>query len=340
MRIFLWPLVILLATVASSRAQQVPFQRLPIEVLDVLPPAERVAGAPGRLSIQHTSCRTTPTAGVRRRVVDVAVQEWGFFGFTVIDQTVSTDNDDNNAGRFRRRRLNPAETARTAADIAGYWTVTPEGAWIIENQNKIWNGPRGVGERWRTPWSAAFISWVMCEGGLGESSQFRRAIAHHSYIDQAIRTRDQDAAGPAFAAYDAGEAVVEPGDLLCTARRPEYRTLAQRRRQMGEGARTHCDVVVKVDDAGGRIMAIGGNVQGAVSLKILPAARMDGGLRATTASGRSIFAHLKLRASPIEIDALDHSPTIRALGCAGTATVPVTFVTASLVAAGTLLCAD
>ena len=54
----------------------------------------------------------------------------------------------------------------------------------------------------------------------------------------------------------------------------------------------------------------------AVSLKILPAAQMDGGLRATTASGRSVFAHLKLRASPIEYDALHHSPTIRALGCA------------------------
>jgi hypothetical protein len=311
-----------------------------MEVLDVLAPAERVAGAPGRLSIQQTSCRTTPAAEVRRRVVDVAVQEWGFFGFTVIDQTVPTDHDGNNARRFPRRRPNPAETARTAADIAGYWTVTPEGAWIIENQNEIWNGPRGVGERWRTPWSAAFISWVMCESGFGDSNQFQRAIAHHSFIDQAIRTRDQGVAGPAFAAYDVDEAAVEPGDLLCTARRPEYRTLAERRRQMGEGARTHCDVVVKVDDAGGRIMAIGGNVRGTVSLKILPAAQMDGGLRATTASGRSVFAHLKLRASPIEYDALDHSPTIRALGCADTTAIPVTFATASLVAAGTLLCAD
>ena len=30
--------------------------------------------------------------------------------------------------------------------------------------------------------------------------------------------------------------------------------------------------------------------------------------------GRTVFAHLKLRADPIEADALDNSPTIKALG--------------------------
>ncbi len=30
--------------------------------------------------------------------------------------------------------------------------------------------------------------------------------------------------------------------------------------------------------------------------------------------GRVVFAHLKLRADPIEADALDNSPTIKALG--------------------------
>ena len=244
MRTLLLSLATLLAVAAGANAQQVPFQRLPAEVLDVLPPAERVAGTPGMMSVQQTSCRTRPTAEVRRRIVDLAVQEWGFFGFTVIDQTQG-DDDDDGGSRFPAAPSRSVETARIAADIAGYWTVTPEGSWILENQNDIWNGPRGAGERWRTPWSAAFISWVMCEGGLGNSIQFRRAIAHHSYIDQAIRARDQGSTAPAFAAYDAGEAEVAPGDLLCTARRPEYQTLAERRRQMGEGARTHCDVVVK-----------------------------------------------------------------------------------------------
>ena len=44
-----------------------------------------------------------------------------------------------------------------------------------------------------------------------------------------------------------GPAPVAPGDLLCSGRRPAYTRLAERRTQMGEGARTHCDIVVKVD---------------------------------------------------------------------------------------------
>ena len=38
----------------------------------------------------------------------------------------------------------------------------------------------------------------MCEGGLGTANQFRRAIAHHTYIDQAIRARDLGSAEAAF----------------------------------------------------------------------------------------------------------------------------------------------
>jgi hypothetical protein len=48
--------------------------------------------------------------------------------------------------------------------------------------------------------------------------------------------------------------------------------------QMGVGARTHCDVVVKIDEPAGRIHAIGGNVGRAVSLKLfreVPGGRTD-----------------------------------------------------------------
>ena len=66
---------------------------------------------------------------------------------------------------------------------------------------------------------------------------------------------------------------------------------------MGVGARSHCDVVVKVDEARQRIHAIGGNVRGVVSLKLLPAVREAGRpLRAGTGDhDRPMFAHLKLR---------------------------------------------
>ena len=259
--------------------------------------AERVRGVPGTMSVQQRDCRSQPTSTIRRRIVDVAVQEWGFFGFRTAAPADDGANDPPEEEGRRRPRLSPVEAARVAPSIAGYWAVTAEGSWIVARQNDRWNGPDGIAARWNAPWSAAFISWVMCEAGLGTTAQFQRAIAHHAYIDQALRQRDSGAPQAAFVAYDAGEAVIEPGDLLCSSRRPLYRTLADRRRQMGVGARSHCDIVVKVDEAARRVHAIGGNVRGVVSLKQLPTVQLPGkALAAHTGNDeRPIFAHLKLR---------------------------------------------
>jgi hypothetical protein len=309
------PLVLSLSLVLAAPswglAQQKPLDRLPPSVLDVTPPSARVNGTPGTMRITQTACRSLPAAQVRRRIVELAAQEWGYFGFTIVDQTEFEEDGFQPRGR---RRPGDAQSMRVADSIAGYWTVAPGGEWILENQNKIWNGLDGASARWRFPWSAAFVSWVMCESGLGNSDQFQRAIAHHTYIDQAIRARDEQAPRAAFVAYDAGEAAVAPGDLLCTSRRPTYTDLAARRRQMGVGARTHCDIVVRVDDSASRFFAIGGNVRGSVSLKIVPAVSERGTLRPRAAGGRAVFAHLKLRAEPIEATAFDTTHTLRRSG--------------------------
>ena len=258
--------------------------------------ADRVRGEPGAMSVQAAECRTQPAAHVRKRIVDLALQEWTFFGSRITDPAETEDDPPLFFGAGRRPRLTPAEAARVAPSIAGYWAVTPEGSWIVARQNDRWKGDDGVAARWNAPWSAAFISWVMCEAGLGTPALFQRAIAHHAYIDQAIRARDGRAPGAAFIAYDAGETAIAPGDLLCSSRRPAYRTLAERRRQMGVGARSHCDVVVKIDEPAARIHAVGGNVRGVVSLKRLPAVRAPGGLRVEIFDpDRPVFAHLKLR---------------------------------------------
>ena len=156
----------------------------------------------------------------------------------------------------------------------------------------------------------------MCEAGLGEASLLpARRGPSRLHRDQAIRARGADTPAAAFTAHDVGEAPVAPGDLLCSARRPAYRSIAERRRQLGVGARTHCDIIVKVEPSRRRILAIGGNVRGAVSLKLLPAADgPDGSLRPLP-TRRRIFAHLKLRAPSIPADALDHTPTMRAVRC-------------------------
>ncbi len=327
------PLAVLLAVacVATVGAQQAAFDRLSPDVLDVVAPSARVTGEPGAMRIRRTPCRTAPLNEVRQRIVDLAVQEWAFFGFIVVDQTLDRASGPGQRRRRRWRRPGRAESVRVADSIAGYGTVTPQGGWIIDAQNAVWRGPRGVGSRWRYPWSAAFVSWVMCEAGLGEASLFRRAVAHHVYIDQAIRARGTDSPAAAFAAHDIGEAPVAPGDLLCSARRPAYRSIAERRRQMGVGARTHCDIAVKVDPPRRRILAIGGNVRGAVSLKLLPAADgPDGSLRPLPGR-RRIFAHLKLRAASIAAYALDHTPTIRAIRCTDGFSLPRQVIAAGLV---------
>jgi hypothetical protein len=322
-----------------SIAQQPAFDRLPMDELDVVPPSARVTGALGDLEIRDQSCQSRHSidASLRRRIVDVAAQEWRFFGHAVLDYTRDQSFDWRARGARRRwSLLTPTDTARVAPTIAGYWTVTPEGSWIIENQNQQWNRS-GAETRWRTPWSAAFVSWVMCESGLGEPAQFRRAVAHHRYIDQAIRARDGNASSAAFTAYDIGEIAISPGDLLCSGRRPAYRSVAERRRQFGEGARTHCDVVVALDTGRNRILAIGGNVRATVGLKLLPAAS-DGsvGLRPTGGT-RSAFAHLSLRAEPIAEDALESSPTMRGFTC-GEWAVPTQLATANLVPSQTQRC--
>lgn len=306
-------------------AQSLYFERLPSDFLPITSPAERVAGAPGQMQVVETSCHSSGLAGARQRIVDIALQEWAYFGFSIADETVERDRTslDTFSGRSRRfgrgfSWLGDEESERLAHSIAGYWAITGDGSWILSRQNERWQGS-GVGARWRDPWSAAFISWVMCESGLGDEKIFDRAIAHHTYIDQAIRARDEGIAEAAYAAYDVGEQTVEPGDLLCAARRPSYDSLDERRRQLGNGIRSHCDIVVKVEPGRGRVLAIGGNVRGSVSLKLLPAEFAAEGEAEPEVSqvgrGRGqIFAHLKLRDASLADDPFRLSPTLRKLG--------------------------
>lgn len=314
-------LSLLLIAVASLQAQpSESLDRLPADVLDVRSPIERVVGAPGSMRITDRSCRSMPLSDVRRRIVDTAVQEWAYFGFSVDDQlqaqpfpsSVSQQTPSQQMQRASFPRMNAGEGARLASSIAGYWAATPDSDWILQRQNANWNA-EGAGARWRHAWSAAFISWVMCESGLAEPAQFRRAIAHHTYIDQAIRATDGLDNRAVFTAYDPGQAAIEPGDLLCRGSRPNYRTLAERRSQLGDGARTHCDIVVKVDTQAQKIMVIGGNVRGSVRMKVMPAAQDIGqALRPLSDNGRALFAHLKLQAPSIALNALDETPTLQA----------------------------
>lgn len=258
--IFISCLLFLPASMQIFAQQLTAYERLPLEVLAVDPPSSRVSGDPGEMQIVNRSCNSLPRTEQRRRMVDIAVQEWAYFGLSVEDMTNISESElsprDAN-GRRRFYRPSYEEASRVADSIAGYWSAAPDSSWILAKQNQNWQRD-GLGARWRDFWSAAFVSWVACESGMGEMGEFSRAIAHHTYIDQAILSRDGIIDNSAYIAFDVGEAEINPGDLLCRGSRPEYRNLEQRREHLGEGARTHCDIVVAVDESVGEIKAIGG----------------------------------------------------------------------------------
>ncbi|MFL2840757.1 MAG: DUF2272 domain-containing protein [Pseudohongiellaceae bacterium] len=311
------PFLLLLPISTQLYAQQLTaYERLPAELLAVNPPSSRVSGVPGEMQIIDRSCNAAPRSDIRRRMVNIAIQEWAYFGLSVEDMTSISESElsprDAN-GRRRYYRPSYAEAARVAESIAGYWSAAPDSSWILAKQNQNWQR-YGLGARWRDFWSAAFISWVACESGLGEMREFSRAIAHHTYIDQAILARDGIVNSAAYVAFDIGEAEINPGDILCRGSRPEYTNLDQRRRHLGEGARTHCDIVVAVDETAGEIKAIGGNVKASVRLKIFPAATEEKYYFAPLPyAGRETFAHLQLQADMIEKNALNNSPTLQNL---------------------------
>ena len=308
--------------------------RIPRAAFDVIPPSDRVYGEPGTMRVIQDGCRVGPTQWARQRIVDIAAQEWAFFGFQTIDTTrVETRylpeglvpdviNPERPAPRAAQiyLRLGEFESAdELAATIAGSWSGAPDGRGAIAAQNRAWeNAGDNIG--WARPWSAAFISWVMCEAGLGDMEQFERSVAHRVYIDQAIRARDGLAPNAAYVAYDAGEEEIMPGDLLCNARgNADYRSLADRRPDTGQFAPTHCDIVVKVLPEAMQFLVVGGHVVESVSLTIVPAMAEEGRQMRpvdedTLDGARTIFAHLKLRADPVPLSALDNTPTIRALG--------------------------
>lgn len=297
-------------------AQTLFAERLPSSILNVNPPSARVVGEPGDMAYLESSCRRDSLSNARTRIVNTAVQEWAYFGYAVLDLVPTRESNPNYRRQpWRRTLIAPDEALRVASSIAGYWSSTPNSAWILARQNESWES-RGAGSRWRNPWSAAFISWVMCESGLGDEEVFQRAIAHHTYIDQAIQALDQPNSRAAYKAFDNGEKEILPGDMLCRGSRPAYRSIQARREQMGMGARSHCDIVVKLDPDNNRIMLIGGNVRSWVRLKLLPAEINDNGFLAPVPyNGREIFAHLQLQAEPVSNAVLEQSPSMQTLSC-------------------------
>lgn len=218
------------------------------------------------------ACAAAPTSGLRQRLIDLAVQEWARFGYPIARRAGDV------SARFPELAARDLSTAPynendplLLATIGGYWAalsnasssgVADVGGHELAERNQTWARTASELRRndgWRTPWSAAFISWLMCEAGV---APFARSWAHRDYVDAAIAAAD----GGAAHLYHARAPNRTPnlGDLICS-HRADYRVdLAGRREEPGALGDMHCDLVVAV--RAGTVLAIGGNVENGVTM--------------------------------------------------------------------------
>jgi len=119
-----------------------------------------------------------------------------------------------------------------------------------------------------TPWSAAFISYLMDQAGLS-AEEFRYASAHAVYIKPALEAQP----GYAYRACDVRRTVPRVGDLICYGRAAQplrsYADWMAHKDELGSQVKSHCDLVVAVDLAASKIESIGGNVEQSVTWRRL-----------------------------------------------------------------------
>jgi hypothetical protein len=135
-----------------------------------------------------------------------------------------------------------------------------------------------------TSWSAAFISYVVKESGVGPNA-FQFSNAHRSYIYDgfAASVAEQGNISAGDKLYRACPLATKPrvGDILCQHRESKFNEMsdeAVRELARSELAgppeartirRTHCEVVAHIDAPARKVYTIGGNVNQAVSARKL-----------------------------------------------------------------------
>ena len=128
-----------------------------------------------------------------------------------------------------------------------------------------------------TPWSAAFISYLMKTAGFSRA-EFEFSDTHADYVRAALDTSAAEAEGResphAFRACDIATTRPRAGDLICATRdstvgvaKFDALAAAVAVRATGEDFPMHCDLVVRSDEGGdAKLDAIGGNVVQSVTL--------------------------------------------------------------------------
>lgn len=116
------------------------------------------------------------------------------------------------------------------------------------------------------PWSAAFVSWVMQRAGV---PGFVSSASHYDYV----RAARSNPGGSPYQFLDPGGAAPGVGDLLCYVRGARvygHQGVVAAIDGGANGLAMHCDIVVAANPGNdGKAYLIGGNVQQAVTMRVL-----------------------------------------------------------------------
>lgn len=154
-------------------------------------------------------------------------------------------------GQFEEFRLDHEADDRLCRQIQRYWTD-------------------GVGAAAQScvsvPWSAAFISWCVRQGGPAADS-FTFAGAHSVFVFDAIK--HAEAGAGVFRGFDFQELPVQVGDILQNNRGGATRDFAFAKANRNYESHSRIIVQVAQDDSGPFAVAIGGNEGNTVARNVV-----------------------------------------------------------------------
>lgn len=134
----------------------------------------------------------------------------------------------------------------------------------VDDLEKYW---KTVGRSYKSmkyePWSAAFISYVMKQGGLGDN--FKYSAMHSTYITDSIENKKENKG--MVKGYKPEEVELKEGYLVCY---PRVSGISYNSK--GSYA-AHCDIVTEINRTKREAVTIGGNVSNSVSKTIVPITR-------------------------------------------------------------------
>jgi hypothetical protein len=159
-----------------------------------------------------------------------------------------------------------------------------------------------VGEMWKAihinnldgthrdqPWSAAAISFMVRHASAAYAG-FRFEAAHSKFIHHAIKCREANDATAPFWGFRLDEARPEIGDIVARDNPDHGPVVTFDVAAAMDSYRSHSDIVVQIDSAKQRLLAIGGNVSNSVSITVYDLAPGD-----FLADTKNTFALLKNR---------------------------------------------